>query len=101
MSLFITLNNDVDHYKIYLKNVANCQCQCLNFTQNIAFLKLILIFQHQGGISSFRVLSLTDFGEFEVVWALEGYSHDSNEYWDLGQARIRGNEVIIYKYYYQ
>ena len=79
--------------------IANASVSILQI--NIAFLKLILIFQHQGGISSFRVLSLTDFGEFEVVWALEGYSHDSNEYWDLGQARIRGNEVIIYKYYYQ
>ena len=55
--------------------------------------------KHEGGISSFRILSLdTANMEFRDVWELAGYSHDSNEYWETGQAIIYGNEVscVIY-----
>lgn len=50
---------------------------------------------HNEGISALRVFAMAGGSEPEPVWELVGYSHDTNDLWDLGQVKVIATEVYI------
>jgi hypothetical protein len=52
-------------------------------------------FQHKEGICALRVFALAGGELSEVVWELVGFTHDTNNLWDLGQVKIFATEVRV------
>jgi hypothetical protein len=53
------------------------------------------IIQHNRGIKDVRVMIKEGNDFFSMVWALDGYSHDTNEHWDLAQVFVRATQVNL------
>ncbi len=49
--------------------------------------------QHNEGIRALRVFAMAGGTEPEPVWELVGYSHDTNDHWDLGQVKVIATQV--------
>jgi hypothetical protein len=54
------------------------------------------VIQHNRGIKDVRVMIKEGNDFFSMVWALDGYSHDTNEHWDLAQVFVRATQVNLY-----
>ena len=54
--------------------------------------------QHNEGISAVRVFAMAGGTEPEPVWELVGYTHDTDDLWDLGQVKIPLASQVSSKY---
>jgi hypothetical protein len=49
--------------------------------------------QHNQGIKGLKVFVKEGEEFFEYVWELVGFSHDTNEHWELAQVFVHASEV--------
>ncbi len=67
--------------------------------QKSPFKKKLFLLQHNEGISAVRVFAMAGGTEPEPVWELVGYTHDTDDLWDLGQVKIPLASQVSSKYF--
>ena len=54
-----------------------------------------MIFQHDGGIKSLKIFSVSEDLTETLVWDLTDRTQESNEQWEVGQTFFLGQQVIL------